>query len=117
MGMSFPKPDEAGLAFFESLVPDEPGVQSRPMFGNRAAFVNGNMFLSLFGSQVAVRLSDQDRAKLLEEKGTSVFEPMPGRAMKEYVVLPDSWRKQRAKAKRWADRSFEWARGLPPKKK
>src|SRR5712691_13008330 len=109
MPMTMPKPDEASKAYFESLVPDDPRVQSRPMFGNRAAFVNGNMFLALFGSQVAVRLSDQDRAELLEQPGTSAFEPMPGRAMKEYVVLPETWRKQRKKAEGWAERSFAWA--------
>src|SRR5439155_674953 len=30
MGMSFPKPDEASKAFFESLVPEDRRVQSRP---------------------------------------------------------------------------------------
>jgi TfoX/Sxy family transcriptional regulator of competence genes len=117
MGMSLPKPDEESRAFFDSLIPDDPRVQSRPMFGNRAAFVNGNMFLSLFGSKVAVRLSEEDRSALLKEPGTEVFEPMPGRAMKEYVVLPEAWRERRKKADEWAGRSFEWASRLPAKKK
>ena len=115
--MSFPKTDEASKALFESLVPKGPGVQSRPMFGNRAAFVNGNMFLALFGSQVAVRLSDEDRTELLGQKGASGFEPMPGRPMKEYVVLPESWRTSPKKAEEWVERSFAWAKKLPPKKK
>jgi TfoX/Sxy family transcriptional regulator of competence genes len=113
--MSFPKPDEESKAYFESLVPDDPRVQSRPMFGNRAAFVNGQMFLALFGSQVAVRLSDPDRVELLKQPGTSDFEPMPGRPMKEYVVLPEAWRKSRRKAALWVSRSLDWASGLPPK--
>jgi len=115
--MSFPKPDPASRAFFDSLVPDAPGVQSRPMFGNRAAFVNGNMFLAPFGPDVAVRLSGEDRAELLRQKGASGFEPMPGRPMKEYVVLPAAWRTSPKKAKDWVERSFAWARELPPKKK
>src|SRR5919109_2781082 len=106
MGMSFPKPDEESKAFFESLVPDDPRVQNRPMFGNRAAFVNGNMFLALFGTQVAVRLPEEDRAALLEEPGAQPFEVMPGKGMKEYVVLPEAWRKRRKKAEEWADRSY-----------
>jgi hypothetical protein len=117
MGMSFPKPDEESKAFFDSLVPADPRVQSRPMFGNRAAFVNENMFLALFGSKVAVRLSDEDRAELLKAAGTEIFEPMPGRPMKEYVVLPAAWRTKRGKAEEWSARSFEWASALPPKKK
>jgi len=112
-----PRPGAAALAAFDSVVPEAPGVTKRPMFGNRAAFVNGNMFLALFGSQVAVRLSDEDRAELLRQKGASSFEPMPGRPMKEYVVLPESWRTSPKKAKEWVERSFAWAKKLPPKKK
>jgi TfoX/Sxy family transcriptional regulator of competence genes len=112
-----PKPTEDSLAWFGSLVPDAPGVTVRPMFGNKAAFVNGNMFLALFGPSVAVRLSTEDQAELMKQKGSAVFEPMPGRAMKEYVVLPDAWRKQPAKAKSWVDRSLAFVAALPPKKK
>jgi TfoX/Sxy family transcriptional regulator of competence genes len=114
---SFPKPDEASRAFFDSLVPDDPRVQSRPMFGNRAAFVNGNMFLALFGAKVAVRLPEEDRAALLKQAGASAFEPMPGRPMKEYVVLPEAWRSSGTKARTWANRSFAWVSSLPPKRK
>src|SRR5438477_10797140 len=98
MGMSFPKADEQSRAFFDSLVPDDPRVQARPMFGNRAAFVNGNMFLALFGSQVAVRLSEEDGPELMKKPGAGPFEPMAGRAMAGYVVLPEAWRTSRAQA-------------------
>src|SRR5438552_19066213 len=100
-----PKPTDADRAWFESLVPDAPDVKVRPMFGNLAAFVNGNMFLGLFGSQVAVRLPEDDRAELMKQKGAAKFEPMQGRPMKEYVVLPETWRRSRAKAEAWVDRS------------
>jgi TfoX/Sxy family transcriptional regulator of competence genes len=112
-----PKPTEDSLAWFGSLVPNAPGVTVRPMFGNKAAFVNGNMFLALFGPSVAVRLSAEDQAELLKQKGSAAFEPMPGRAMKEYVVLPDAWRKRSATAKSWVERSLAFAAALPPKKK
>lgn len=112
-----PKADEEAKAYFRSLVPADPRVEVRPMFGNLAAFVNKNMFLALFGDQVAVRLAEEDRGKLLGEPESSVFEPMPGRAMGEYVVLPAAWRKDKAKTGRWVRRSFDWATGLPPKKK
>jgi hypothetical protein len=42
---------------------------------------------------------------------------MPGKAMKEYVVLPQTRRKRRKKAEEWVERSFVWASELPPKKK
>jgi len=115
--MKIPKADPASRAWFESLVPDAPGVAVRPMFGNLAAFVNGNMFLALFGSDVAVRLADEDRAELLAEEGASLFAPMPGRAMKEYVVVPPAWRDRPDRVVSWVDRSLAWTASLPPKKR
>jgi len=116
MSVSIPKPNEASKAYFHSLVPDDARVKVRPMFGNLAAFVNGNMFLALFGSDVAVRLGEPERAELLRHKGASAFAPMPNRPMKEYVVLPPGWRKRRAEAEKWVDRSLGWVGAMPPKK-
>ena len=50
-------------------------------------------------------------------RGRVIFEPMPGRAMAEHIVLPAAWSSQKAKTGRWVKRSFEWAVQLPPKKK
>ena len=66
--MSMPKPDEASRKFFESILPEDTRVKVRPMFGNVAGFVNGNMFIGLFGSDVFVRLSEADKAELLREE-------------------------------------------------
>jgi TfoX/Sxy family transcriptional regulator of competence genes len=109
-----PKPDDASKAFFESLVPERPDVRVRPMFGNVSAFVNGNMFMGLFGSDLFVRLPDADRESLFKAGGEP-FEPMPGRPMREYVVLPSKWREQRKRVQEWVDRSLAWAQELPPK--
>lgn len=111
-----PKPDEETRELFHALVPDAPGVSTRPMFGQLAAFVHGNMFMGIFGSDVFVRLPEEDREALVAEGGAA-FEPMAGRPMKEYVVLPSEWREERAKLEGWIDRSFEWASTLPPKQK
>ena len=114
--MSFPRPDDASRAFFESILPDDPRVQVRPMFGNVAGFVNGNMFIGLFGDEVLVRLPDADRAELLEAEGASIFEPMAGRPMKEYVTIPHAWRSEPDRARGWVTRSLDWAGAMPEKK-
>ena len=114
--MTMPRPDAESRAFFESIVPDDGRVQVRPMFGNLAGFVNGNMFMSLFGSEVSVRLSESDRAELLNEPGALMFEPMKGRPMKEYVVLPNTWRAEPEVVQGWVARSLEWVGEMPAKK-
>jgi TfoX/Sxy family transcriptional regulator of competence genes len=111
--MAFPQPSDADKAWFEALLPEAPGVMMLPMFGNYAGFVDGNMFLCLFGDQVAVRLDEAGRAELLAAADSQPFEPMPGRPMKEYVVLPEQWRDTPELAEEWVDRSLEYAAAMP----
>lgn len=37
------------MARFRALIPEDPAVTVKPMFGNRAAFVHGNMFAGHYG--------------------------------------------------------------------
>jgi len=87
------------------------------MFGNVSAFVNGNMFLGAFGTSVFVRLSGDARDELLSEEGASVFEPMKGRQMKDYIMIPSAWTRQPAKIRPWVSRSLDLISKLPPKGK
>ena len=109
-----PKPTDETKAFFESIVPDHPAVTIRPMFGQLSAFVNGNMFMGILGEDVLFRLPDDERAQVIAAGG-GPFEPMPGRPMRGYVILPASWRRQPKRIREWVDRSLAWAQGLPPK--
>jgi TfoX/Sxy family transcriptional regulator of competence genes len=111
---SMPKPSEQAKAAFTKLVPDEPAVTMRPMFGNLAAFVNGNMFAGLFGEDLFVRLPD-DQAAPIRKQGGRNFEPMAGHAMKGYVTVPNTWRTKPAATQTWIAASLTFARGLPPK--
>jgi len=86
------------------------------MFGNLSAFVDGNMFLGLFGKDLFVRLSDEHRQVLLLKEGASVLEPMKGKPMKDYVILLRAWRDRPESARQWVFRSLDWASKLPPKK-
>jgi TfoX/Sxy family transcriptional regulator of competence genes len=109
-----PKPSEEAKAAFTRLVPGEPRVTLRPMFGNLAAFVNGNMFAGLFGEDLFVRLSDVESATVRQDGGRD-FAPMPGRAMTGYVTVPSTWRSQPDSAKGWIKKALEQTGQLPPK--
>jgi TfoX/Sxy family transcriptional regulator of competence genes len=109
-----PKPSEQAKAAFTKLVPDEPAVTMRPMFGNLSAFVNGNMFAGLFGEDLFVRLPDEQSAPIRKQGGRD-FEPMAGHAMKGYVTVPSTWRSQTGATKGWIAASLAFTRGLPPK--
>ena len=109
-----PRPTEETKDLFASVVPDHPAVTTRPMFGQLSAFVNGNMFMGIFGDDVLVRLPENDRAEVIGLGGRP-FEPMSGRPMKEYVVLPSAWRDEPDRVREWAARSLDHTEELPPK--
>jgi TfoX/Sxy family transcriptional regulator of competence genes len=111
---SMPKPSEEAKAAFSKLVPDEPAVNLKPMFGNLSAFVNGNMFCGLFGEDLFVRLPD-DESAIVKKQGGRDFEPMAGHAMKGYVVVPSSWRAKPAPAIALIKRSLALTRAMPAK--
>jgi TfoX/Sxy family transcriptional regulator of competence genes len=113
-GGAMPKPSEQAKAAFTKLVPGGPSVTMRPMFGNLAAFVNGNMFAGLFGEDLFVRLSDDDSAKVRKQGGRD-FEPMAGRAMKGYVTVPSTWRSKPEATQGWIKIALERTRQMPPK--
>jgi TfoX/Sxy family transcriptional regulator of competence genes len=112
--MQVPRPSDGTKALFASVMPDDPRVVVKPMFGNLGAFVNGNMFAGLFGATVGVRVSDVDRAALEDIEGTGPFGP-EGRPMGGYVGLPEAWAGDPAKAVPWVERAHAHVAGLPPK--
>jgi TfoX/Sxy family transcriptional regulator of competence genes len=110
--MKMPKPTDADRDRFASLVPDGPAVEIKPMFGNLGAFVNGNMFMGLFGADIGLKLPDEERTRLLAEPGAGPFGP-PERPMAGYVTVPADW--SPGKAKSWTRKALTTAEALPPK--
>jgi len=62
--VEIPKPSGADKERFRSLAPGEPRVEVKAMFGNLGAFVNGNMFMGLFGADIGVKLAYVPAAEL-----------------------------------------------------
>jgi len=83
-----PRAAPSAIALFDRLRPTDAAVRSRKLFGQPAAFVNGKLFFGVFGEELFVRLSAQDLAKTTAAEGFRPFEPMPGRPMRGYLILP-----------------------------
>ena len=60
------------------------------MFGYPCAFVNRNMFAGLHQDTMFIRLDQDHRERLRTLRDARPFEPMPGRVMREYVVVPEA---------------------------
>ena len=65
-----------------------PGAEKLKMFGCPVYTVNGNMFAGAHREDIFLRLSEPDHDAVFEIDGIRPFEPMPGRVMREYVVVP-----------------------------
>jgi TfoX/Sxy family transcriptional regulator of competence genes len=102
------------MDLFANVMPDPPAVQ-RKMFGYPAGFVNGNMFMGLFQNDMILRLPESHRQEFLKVDGAKIFEPMPGRPMREYVAVPQRLMADEKKLASWVSRALEFGASLKPK--
>jgi len=112
--MEIPKPTEADKEFFRSVLPEDPDVDVKPMFGNLGAFVHGNMFAGLFGPAIGVRLGESDHDELAAVDGSGPFGPAE-RPMGGYLSMPSAWRDSPELAAAWVRRALTFVATMPPK--
>jgi TfoX/Sxy family transcriptional regulator of competence genes len=114
--MQMPKTPDDLAARFGSMTDGIAGLERRKMFGYPSGFVNGNLVTGLFGNGWHVRLAEADQAEVLAAGGRP-FEPMAGRTMRGYVMLPDDVLADDAGLRAWLDRAVAFGRSLPAKPK
>ncbi len=111
--MQIPKPTPADMDRFRATVPVDPRVEVKPMFGNLGAFVNGNMFMGLFGSDIGVKLAPEDATALGEIEGAGPFGPSE-RPMGGYVTIPTALIGT-PDVDRWTAAALGYVAAMPPK--
>jgi TfoX/Sxy family transcriptional regulator of competence genes len=103
------------VALFRRVLESLPEAETRQMFGYPCSFTNGQMFAGLHQESMILRLSTEDHAEFMRLPGARQFEPMTGRPMREYVVVPESLLESESQLEAWLARAFAFARALPPK--
>jgi TfoX/Sxy family transcriptional regulator of competence genes len=111
MIMQVPRPTEDDKQRFRALVPEDPRVEVKPMFGNLGAFVNGNMFMGLFGSDIGVKVSSTDEERL-RASGGGPYGPAE-RPMSGWVTLPMT--AAAGDAEQWIMSALSFVGSQPPK--
>jgi len=114
--MAWTKIPKEHKPLFYSVLPDDPRVEAKEMFGGVAAMVNGHMFGGLWAESMMVRLSPVDQAKVLA-MGGEPFDPMGRGVMKDTVVLPAEVMGDRDGLRAWLRKALEVTAALPPKVK
>jgi hypothetical protein len=90
--------------------------EKKLMFGYPAYFINKNMFIGLFQNKLFARLSPDHLAAIRKKFPEIVnLEPMPGRPMKDYFVLPDSLYTDTRALREIIGKSADFTRTLTPK--
>jgi|SRR5438477_4990412 len=72
----------------EDLLARNADVQATKMMGMPSLKANGKLFAGRTGDDMVFKLGADDHARALALKGAHLFEPMEGRPMKEWVVVP-----------------------------
>jgi hypothetical protein len=99
---------------FAAVMDRFPSVERRKMFGYPAAFVGGNMATGLFADHWVVRLPPGELAAAVAG-GATPFEPMPGRPMTGFVVIPPAVVADDGEIAAWVQQGVDHAAGMPPK--
>ena len=105
------------LTLFAALAPKNPSVEQKKMFGYPCCSLNGNLFAGSHQQHILFRLDEPSRTELLRNPNASIFEPIPGRPMKDYVALSDPLSADRRTLKKWMARALDYASRLPKKQK
>jgi TfoX/Sxy family transcriptional regulator of competence genes len=115
--MAWKKPNEELSKFLDERI-SPLNVKKKKMFGCPVYFSNDNMLAGVFENDIFIRLSEQDRKKIiLENDEVVLFEPVKGRVMKEYVVLPESLYNDPEKFHELLNMSYDHVSSLPAKQK
>ena len=92
-------------ALFRAALPDD--SELRDLDGSPAAFHGGHLFARIRKDHFIVRLGEADRKRLAQRGGTP-FEPIKGRPMAEYLVLPDDVIDDATALAQWFCRGFDY---------
>lgn len=108
------RPSASTIAWYEQAVPGDARAVRGQMFGHPCAFVNGHMFFGTFADSVVARVGPV-AVEAAAAAGTGVvFEPMEGRAWREYLqVQTGAVSDERIAA--LASDALDFAAALPPK--
>jgi len=103
------------VARFDAIAAEYLDVTRRMTFGYPCLYVGGNMVSGLYESAWHVRLGPAETAELRAIDGAAPFEPMPGRPMTGYTLLPTTVVDDDAAIRHWVERAIAFGATLPPK--
>ncbi|MHB9022605.1 MAG: TfoX/Sxy family protein [Armatimonadota bacterium] len=115
--MAWKKVPPENEALLDDIMKGYPAAEKRRMFGCPVYFLNDVFFVGAHEDNFILRLSEADQQEILAREDVSIFCPMPGRVMREYVVIPPAIYRSPEQFSAWLQRSMDYAKTVPPKPK
>ncbi|MEP7356905.1 MAG: TfoX/Sxy family protein [Anaerolineales bacterium] len=109
------KSSPALLQAFAQTMAALPMAQTKTVFGSPAAFANGHMFAGIQNESFFLRLPDAERESFMATVSAEQWEPMPGRPMRQYVVIPAPLLEAPEQLNAWLGKSIAYVQALPAK--
>ncbi len=109
-----PAPAQA-VAAFNAVTAERTDIEPRKMFGYACVFARGHLLAGLHQAGLILRLPEAARTQFIERFGAALFEPMPGRAMREYVVVPPALYAATDELRGWFETGLRYVSALPSK--
>jgi TfoX/Sxy family transcriptional regulator of competence genes len=100
---------------FDTVAGWFPEVERRLTFGYPCLYVGGNMVSGLHQSSWHVRLDGADLEEAGALDGARPFEPMPGRPMTGFTVLPAAVIDDDEAIRDWVGRAIDYGASRPAK--
>lgn len=113
--MDWKKVPKQNEKLLESLMASVANAERRKMFGCPVYFVNGNMLAGAHQDDIFLRLPEPDQAEIFKFPEVTNFTPMPGRMMREYIVIPASIYDQPDEFNKWLNKAVTYVAALPAK--
>ena len=115
-GRKWERSSEALVEKFLKIFEGYEDIERKKMFGYACCFLKSYMFTGLHEQNWILRLGEADREQMIDCHGATLFEPMEGRPMREYVLLPKAILADDEALHEWIEKSMQFVRSLPPKK-
>ena len=80
----------------DQMMRNIPEAKPGKMFGMPGYKVNGKLAVGVFEDTVVVKVGTERAKVLLGQPGIGTFEPMPGRAWKDWVAIGSDFKKHHA---------------------
>ena len=83
-------------AQLDQIMRDIPEAKAGKMFGMPGYMVNGKLAVGVHNDDVVAKVGVERAKALIGSSGISTFEPMPGRAWKDWIKLTGDLNQRRA---------------------